>query len=211
MVISPIDFLVHIDKYLDIILQTYGVLVYPLLFIVVFLETGIVITPFLPGDSLIFVSGTFAARGVMNVFLLFFIFALAAIIGDTVNYWIGNVFGEKVFEKSRLFKKEYLEKTKEFYERHGGKTIIIARFIPIIRTFAPFVAGIGKMNYTRFLGFNVVGGIAWVLIFLLSGFFFGTMPFVQNNLSIIILIIIFISVLPAIVEYIRHRLRTSGK
>src|SRR3989338_9006379 len=176
-----IDFILHIDKYLGVIIQDYGILTYVILFLIIFLETGLVITPFLPGDSLIFVAGTFAAKGYFNVFLLFFILSFAAIIGDTVNYWIG----------------------KNFYEKQGNKTIVIARFIPIIRTFAPFVAGIGKMNYSKFLVYNIIGGVAWVFLFLFGGYLFGEIPFVEKNLTLVIFIIIFISILPPIIEYIR--------
>ncbi len=200
-----IDFVLHIDKYIGIIIQNYGIAAYAILFAIIFLETGLVITPFLPGDSLIFVSGTFAAKAVINVFLLFLVLVIAAILGDTLNYWIGNYFGENVFSKSKFFKKEYLEKTKEFYDRYGGKTIIYARFIPIIRTFAPFVAGVAKMNYFRFLSFNIIGGVAWVSIFLFGGYYFGGIPFVQKNLSIIVLIIIFVSLIPPIIEVFRKK------
>ena len=199
------NFTFHIDDYLSSIIQNYGALAYLIFFIIIFLETGLVLTPFLPGDSLIFVIGAFAANGVLNIFLLFIILSSAAIIGDTVNYWFGNCFGEKIFSKSRFFKKEYLEMTKDFYHKHGGKTIIMARFIPIIRTFAPFVAGIGKMNYFRFLSFNVISGIAWVSLFLFGGYFFGAIPFVQENLILVVLIIIFISLLPPIIEVLRRK------
>jgi membrane-associated protein len=202
-----IDFIIHIDKYVGLILQNYGSFSYLVLFAIIFLETGLVITPFLPGDSLIFIAGSFAANGAINLMLLFFILAAAAILGDTVNYWIGSFFGEKVFSKSILFKKEYLERTKAFYKKHGGKTIILARFIPFIRTFAPFVAGVGKMNYPRFLSFNVVGGIIWVALFTFGGYFFGTIPFVQNNLGWLVWIIVFSSLLPVAYEYIKHKLK----
>lgn len=202
-----IDFIIHIDKYVGLILQNYGAFSYAILFLVIFLETGLVITPFLPGDSLIFVAGSFAATGAINIMLLFFVLAFAAIIGDSINYWIGSFFGEKVFAKSILFRKDYLEKTKQFYRKHGGKTIILARFIPIIRTFAPFVAGVGKMDYARFLSFNVVGGAIWVALFTFGGYFFGTIPFVQDNLGWLVWIIIFISIVPIIYEYIVHKLR----
>lgn len=199
-----IDFIVHIDKYLDILIQNYGAWVYGALFIVIFVETGLVVMPFLPGDSLLFVAGTFAAAGAMNVFYLFILLAFAAVIGDTVNYWLGKYFGEKVFAK--FIKKEHLEKTKSFYERHGKKTIIIARFVPIIRTFAPFVAGIGKMDYSTFLLYNIIGGVSWVLIFVFAGYAFGNVPIVKENLTLVIIGIILLSLIPAVVEYIK-----SGK
>ena len=202
---SPIDFIIHIDEHIGTFVQTYGSFTYVILFLIIFLETGLVIAPFLPGDSLLFVTGAFAAQGIINIFYLFILLSLAAIIGDSVNYYIGNVFGERVFKNSRFFKKEYLEKTENFYHKHGGKTIIFARFIPIIRTFAPFVAGIGKMNYKRFVSYNILGGLAWVALFLLSGYYFGAIPFVQDNLTLIIILIIFISILPPIIEYIRQK------
>ncbi len=207
LLFNLIDFIIHIDKYLALIIQNYGLFTYIILFIIIFLETGLVITPFLPGDSLIFLTGAFAAQGVFNIVILFLILVLAAVLGDTVNYWIGNYFGDKVFSKSSLFRREYLDKTKQFYRKYGGKTIIYARFIPIIRTFAPFVAGIGAMDYRRFLIFNVIGALSWVLIFLLGGYFFGRVPIVKDNLTIVILLIILISILPPLIEYLRHKLR----
>ena len=207
LLFNLIDFIIHIDKYLALIIQNYGLFTYIILFIIIFLETGLVITPFLPGDSLIFLTGAFAAQGVFNIVILFLILVLAAVLGDTVNYWIGNYFGDKVFSKSSLFRREYLDKTKQFYRKYGGKTIIYARFIPIIRTFAPFVAGIGAMDYRRFLIFNVIGALSWVLIFLSGGYFFGGVPIVKNNLTIVILLIILISILPPLIEYLRHKLR----
>ncbi|MEK6844526.1 MAG: DedA family protein [Nanoarchaeota archaeon] len=199
-----IDFIIHLDDYLGLIIDAYGTVTYLILFIIVFLETGLVITPFLPGDSLIFVAGAFAARGVIDVFLLFFVLSAAAILGDTVNYWIGGYSGSKI-ENSKFLKREYLNKTKEFYKKHGGKTIIFARFIPIIRTFAPFIAGIGKMDYVRFLAFNVVGGIIWVGLFIFSGFYFGQIEIVQENLTIIIIAIILLSFLPPLIEFFRGK------
>jgi len=205
MIKELIDFVLHIDTYLGEIIQNYGALTYLILFVIIFCETGLVITPFLPGDSLLFVAGTFAAAKAFNVLLLFLLLGIAAIAGDSINYFIGNYFGERVFAKSRLFKPEYLQKTKEFYRKYGTKTIIIARFIPIIRTFAPFVAGVGKMSYSKFLIFNITGGIAWTALFIFAGYFFGNIPIVRDNLTLVIFAIIFISILPAIIEYLRHR------
>lgn len=202
-----VDFVLHLDKHLSSLIQQFGLWTYFILFVVVFCETGFVVTPFLPGDSLLFAAGTFAAIGAFKVGWLVVILSAAAIIGDTVNYWIGNYVGPKVFtkEKTRFFKKEYLDRTHEFYEKHGGKTIIIARFIPIIRTFAPFVAGIGKMSYGRFLSYNVIGGIVWVTLFVFGGYFFGNIPVVKKNFSLVIILIIIISILPGIGEFIRNR------
>jgi len=201
-----IDLFLNLDKHLHELILKYGVITYVILFLVIFAETGLVITPFLPGDSLLFAAGTFAALGSFDVALLFVLLCIAAILGDTINYWIGHYIGPKIFHKeTRFIKKEYLVKTHNFYEKHGGVTIIIARFIPIIRTFAPFVAGIGAMTYSKFILYNVVGGIAWVGLFVFAGYYFGNIPFVKNNFSIVIIVIIFISVLPGIIEYIRHR------
>lgn len=202
-----IDFVLHIDKHLGELIIQYGVWSYLILFAIIFAETGFVFTPFLPGDSLLFAAGTFAAIGAFNIFILVVVLMLAAITGDTVNYWIGNLIGPKIFEKEkiRFLKKEHLQRTHEFYERHGGKTIIIARFIPIIRTFAPFVAGIGSMTYLRFIAYNVVGGILWVLLFVFAGFYFGNLPFVKNNFSFVIIAIIIISVLPGVYEFVRQK------
>lgn len=202
-----VDLFLHLDKHLHEIITQYGTLTYVILFGVIFAETGLVFTPFLPGDSLLFAAGTFAAIGSLNVHLLFLLLTIAAILGDTVNYWIGNYFGPKVFEKKiRFLKKEHLEKTHQFYEKHGGKTIIIARFIPIIRTFAPFVAGVGAMTYSKFILFNIVGGVLWCALFVYGGYFFGNLPIVKNNFSIVIVVIIFISILPGIIEFARHKL-----
>jgi membrane-associated protein len=201
-----IDLFLHLDKHLEVVIQDYGVWTYLILFVIVFCETGLVITPFLPGDSLLFAAGTFAAKGSLNVHLLFLLLTVAAVVGDTVNYWIGAVLGQKAFSgKYRLLNQRHLQRTHEFYERHGGKTIVLARFIPIIRTFAPFVAGIGAMNYTKFIVYNVAGGIAWVAIFVYGGCFFGGLEVVRENFSLVILAIIGISVLPIIIEFARAR------
>ncbi|MBI2632143.1 DedA family protein [Candidatus Pacearchaeota archaeon] len=196
----------HLDFYLGEIIKQFGVYTYFILFLTIFLETGLVLTPFLPGDSLIFAIGAIAAKGFLNIFLLFLLLSAAAILGDTVNYYLGSYFGDKVFSRSRFFKKEYLEKTKQFYKKHGGKTIIIARFIPIVRTFAPFVAGVGKMNYLEFLGFNVVGGILWVALFLFGGYYFGTLPIVKNNLTLFIFVIVSLSIIPPLIELIKRKI-----
>src|SRR3989304_4447055 len=186
-----VDFILHLDKHLSTIIQNYGTWTYLVLFLIIFLETGLVVTPFLPGDSLLFAAGTFAGLGSLNVALLFLLLSFAAILGDTVNYWIGNYIGPRAFSGNiRFLKKEYLERTHEFYERHGGKTIILARFIPIIRTFAPFVAGVGRMTYGHFIAYNVVGGIACRAIFTFGGYFFGKLDFVQKNFTFVVLAII---------------------
>src|SRR3989339_370800 len=205
-IIDLINFILHIDIYVGTIIQSYGILTYLILFLIIFLETGIVVTPFLPGDSLIFVAGAFSAQGYLNPLLLFFTLAIAAILGDSLNYWIGKFFGDKV-SSWKFVKKEYIQKTEEFYEAHGGKTIILARFVPIIRTFAPFVAGIGKMDYPRFLSFNVVGGIVWTALFTFGGYYFGGLPYIRDNLGMVTLIIIFVSLIPVLVEIIREKLK----
>jgi len=201
-----IDLILHLDKYLGQIIEQYGIWTYLLLFFVIFMETGFVVTPFLPGDSLIFAAGTLAGLGYLNIWILYAVFCAAAILGDTVNYWIGHYIGPRAFSGNiRFLKKEYLDRTHVFYEKHGGKTIIIARFIPIIRTFAPFVAGVGAMTYPKFISYNVIGGMAWVALFLFGGYFFGNLPIVQNHFSFVLLAIIIISVLPAIIEFVRSR------
>lgn len=204
-----IDFLVNLDQGLTFIIQEFGIWTYVVLFLVIFCETGLVMFPFLPGDSLLFLSGTFASKGLFMVELLYCLFISAAVLGDTINYWIGNFIGPKVFtkESSRLFNKRHLERAHAFYEKHGGETIVLARFIPIIRTFAPFVAGIGKMSYRRFIIYNLTGGILWVTIFLFSGYFFGNLQFVKDNLTLIIYVIIIISLLPALIETLRHKIK----
>jgi membrane-associated protein len=201
-----IDFVLHMDKHLDLIVRSMGMWSYAILFSVIFVETGLVVTPFLPGDSLLFAAGSLAALGSLNVWLLYGLLALAAILGDTVNYWIGHYIGPRVFStNSRLFKREYLERTHAFYEKHGGKTIFLARFIPIIRTFAPFVAGVGRMSYGYFVTYNVVGGLVWTALFTFGGYFFGNLSFVKNNFSLVIMAIIIISVLPAVWEAFRSK------
>lgn len=209
-ILKFIDIFIHLDKYLNEVIKSYGTLTYLLLFLVIFCETGLVVIPFLPGDSLVFTAGMLAASSgnkVLNVGLLFIILCAAAILGDTANYHIGKNLGPKIFqqEKIKFLNKENLEKTQHFYEKHGGKTIIIARFMPIIRTFAPFVAGIGEMSYLRFLSFNAVGGVAWISVFLFGGYFFGGFPFVKNNLTIVIFGIIFVSLIPAVIGYLKSK------
>lgn len=210
---SFIDIVLHLDKHLQMLVQNYGTWVYLILFAIVFCETGLVVTPFLPGDSLLFVAGALAAAGGMNVHLLVVLLIIAAILGDAVNYSIGRYLGPKVFhdEGSRFLNRAYLNKAHEFYERHGGKTIIIARFIPIIRTYAPFVAGIGSMAYPRFAMFNVVGAVIWVVSLAYAGFFFGNIPWVKSNLSLVIITIIILSILPAIAEVLRQKLSKPAK
>jgi len=202
-----INFVLHLDQSLGAIIQQFGPWTYVILFAIIFCETGLVIFPFFPGDSLIFVSGAFAASGLLSIELLFITLSLAAIIGDTVNYWIGHFVGPKVFtqEKSRFFKKEYLKSAHDFYEKHGGKAIIIARFVPVIRTFAPFVAGIGEMSYRRFIAYNIIGGVGWVAVFLLGGYYFGNLQVVKDNLSLTAIVIIIVSFIPVIVEFLSHR------
>jgi membrane-associated protein len=214
-----IDLFIHLDTHLIEIVGHYGVVTYAILFFVIFAETGFVFTPFLPGDSLLFAAGTLAALpvivsaggtitqySVLNVNYLFLLLALAAILGNSANYFIGHFIGEKIFhENSRILKKEYLNRTHVFYEKHGGITVVITRFVPIIRTIAPFVAGVGSMTFTRFSMYNIAGGILWVALFIYGGFFFGNIPFVRNNFSVVTIAIILISVLPMIIEVIRQK------
>ena len=210
LILKLIDIFLHLDDYLGEIIQQYGVWSNLLLFLVIFMETGLVVTPFLPGDSLIFAAGTFAGMGHLNIFVLLLLLSVAAILGDTVNYWIGHYIGPRAFSGSiRFMKKEYLERTHAFYEKHGGKTIIIARFIPIIRTFAPFVAGIGAMTYGKFITYNVIGGLLWVFLFTLAGYFFGGLQVVQDNFSLVIIAIILISVMPGVFEFLKERSRNK--
>ncbi|NMC64199.1 MAG: DedA family protein [SAR324 cluster bacterium] len=207
------DFFLNIDQHLDQLVLDYGHWSYVVLFIVIFCETGLVVTPILPGDSLLFAAGAIATRGSINVHFLAFVIFVAAVLGDATNYFIGSRLGLKVFDNpnSRIFKKEYLDKTQRFYDRYGGKTIIIARFVPIVRTFAPFLAGVGTMTYASFAFYNIIGAALWVAIVLYAGFFFGEMEIVKNNFSLIIIGIVFISVLPAIIEVTKTYWRKSEK
>lgn len=201
-----IDIFLHLDKYLADIIRQFGTLTYLFLFLVIFAETGFVVTPFLPGDSLIFAAGIFAAKGDFNLGLLFVLLVIAAVGGDAVNYWIGNKVGPRAYSgEVKLIKKEYIERTHAFFNKHGGKTIFLARFVPIVRTFAPFVAGVGNMSYGYFFKYNVVGGVVWVSVFLALGYFFGNIPFVQHNFELVIVGIVLISVIPMIVEWINHK------
>lgn len=208
-----IDFVLHIDAHLAEMISLYGVWIYAILFVIIFCETGLVVTPFLPGDSLLFVTGALAAMPAnqMNVHLIVLLLIGAAILGDASNYTIGRMFGEKLFSdpKSKIFKQSYLEKTHGFYRKHGGKTIILARFVPIVRTFAPFVAGMGHMSYRHFAIFNVVGGIVWVTLFIYAGFFFGGLEIVQKNLELLIVLIIFVSILPGVIEVLRNKYKAK--
>jgi membrane-associated protein len=199
-----VDLFLHLDEHLNFVISQYGSWTYALLFSVIFIETGFVVMPFLPGDSLLFAAGTFAGLGSLNIWLLFFLLAIAAIIGDTVNYWIGHYLGDRAY-RVKWIKQEYLDRTHAFFEKHGGKTIFLARFVPIIRTFAPFVAGIGRMSYGYFISYNVFGGIVWVGLFTTTGFLFGNIPFVRENFSLVVLAIILVSVLPIAVEAMKAR------
>jgi membrane-associated protein len=202
-----INIFLHLDKYLSTVIQGYGYWTYLILFLIIFCETGLVVIPFLPGDSLIFAAGAFAAKGDMKLSILFVILCIAAVAGDTVNYEIGHYIGPKIFKKDNIkfLNKEHLERTHKFYEKYGGKTIIFARFIPIIRTFAPFVAGIGSMGYRKFISYNVIGGISWICLFLFGGYLFGDMEIIKNNFTIVIYAIVIISVMPAVIEYFRQK------
>jgi membrane-associated protein len=206
-----IDFILHVDQHLADLVSNYGTWVYAILFLIIFCETGLVVTPFLPGDSLLFVAGALTAlpSNDLNIWLLLLIVACAAVSGDSVNFEIGKFFGEKLFSNpdSRIFKRSYLEKTHLFYEKHGGKTIILARFVPIVRTFAPFVAGMGRMSYKYFISYNIIGGIVWVTAFLFLGYFVGNIPWIQKNISLLVIVIVFISILPAIIEVIREKMK----
>jgi membrane-associated protein len=205
-----IDIVLHLDKHLVLLVESYGVWVYAILFAIVFMETGFVVTPFLPGDSLLFVAGAVAAAGGMDVGVVAATLIAAALCGDNVNYWIGRFLGPKVFKHkdSRCLKQENLDRTHAFMEKHGPKAIVIARFVPVVRTFVPFVCGIGRLTYGRFLGFSVLGAAIWVGLLVPAGYFFGNLPVVKNNLTAVILLIVFISVLPGIVEFVRHKRAT---
>jgi membrane-associated protein len=203
---QALDFFLHLDRYLTDITAQYGIWTYPILFLIVFAETGLVVTPILPGDSLLFAAGAIAALGNLDVGLLLVLLIVAAVLGDTVNYWIGARIGRRAFSGDvRFIKQEYLRRTERFYEKHGGKTIILARFVPIIRTFAPFVAGVGVMNYRRFIFYNVVGGVVWVALFTLAGYYFGNLAVVRRNFTLVVLAIVVLSVLPIVFEMIKAR------
>jgi len=207
-----IDVLLHLDRHLSTVIQDYGMWTYLILFLIIFCETGLVVTPILPGDSLLFAVGTFAARGALDVNLVLTLLSLAAVAGDTLNYAIGYRLGPQVFRKEgvRFLNREYLDRTHQFYERHGAKTIVIARFVPIVRTFAPFVAGIGRMSYSRFIAYNVAGGVGWIVILVLGGYAFGNIPVVKQNFTLVIFAIIILSILPGVVEFLRQRARPEA-
>ncbi len=210
---QAVEFILHIDVHLQVMCASYGMWVYAILFVIVFCETGFVVTPFLPGDSMLFAIGALSAIGALDPWIASSVLIVAAVGGDTANYWIGHYVGPKVFheEGSRFLNKEYLQRTHAFYEKHGGKTIIIARFLPIIRTFAPFVAGIGEMSYKRFILFNVVGGVMWVVLGVGAGFFFGNIPVVKSNFSLVIIALVLIPGIPSVVEFVRIKLRQRAK
>ncbi len=208
-ILMLVDFVLHFDKHLAQIILDYGTLTYLFLFLIVFCETGLVVTPFLPGDSLLFAAGAFAAAGSLEISALFMLLAAAAILGDSTNYWIGRTIGQKVTAMN-VIKPEHLAKTHTYFEKYGGKTLIIARFAPFLRTFAPFVAGVGHMTYRRFLMFSVAGGLLWIGLFTMGGFFFGNLPFVKENFKLVILGVIGVSLLPAAIELLRHRLKPAN-
>lgn len=205
------DFILHLDRHLDTIIQQYGVWTYLILFLIIFCETGLVVTPILPGDSLLFAVGTFAARGALDVGLVLLLLSVAAVAGDSANYAIGYRLGPQIFRQEgvRFLNRDYLDRTHRFYERYGAKTIVIARFVPIIRTFAPFVAGIGRMSYARFITYNVAGGIGWIAALVLGGYAFGNIPVVRRNFTLVIFAIIALSILPGVIEFVRQRARPS--
>lgn len=208
-----INVIVHLDKYLNVILQNYGMWTYALIFLIVFCETGLVVTPFLPGDSILFATGALASIGSLKIFLLFMVFYLSAVIGDTVNYHIGQKIGSNILDKEdvKYINKEYLKKAHSFYEKHGSMTIVVGRFIPIIRTFVPFVAGIGEMSYSKFIIYNMLGGFLWVALFLGVGYFFGELPFIKQHFSYILIAIIIISIIPGIIAFIKEKRNGGNK
>ena len=211
-ILMLVDFVLHMDKYLPTIIQALGIWTYLVLFFVIFMETGFVVTPFLPGDSLLFAAGAIAAvsNGGLNVITLYIVVAAAAVLGDTANYWIGHYIGPRAFSgKIRFLKMEYLDRTQAFYDKHGGKTILLARFVPIVRTFAPFVAGVGKMHYTYFISYNIFGGLFWTALFVFGGYFVGNLEFIKNNFSLVVILIILISILPGVVEVIKTRMHSA--
>lgn len=205
----PMDLILHLDEYLSQFVSTYGTLTYAVLFLIVFAETGLVVTPFLPGDSLLFAAGAISALGSLNIWVVVLLLIIAAIGGDTANYWIGHFFGKKIVDNPNIkfINQEHIDKTEKFYKKYGGKTIILARFVPIVRTFAPFVAGIGTMDYKKFLQFNVIGGVVWVGLFTLGGYFFGNIPIIKQNFHYAIIAIVILSVIPMFYEYIQHKRR----
>lgn len=207
------SFILHIDKHLGEIIGNYGTASYVILFAIIFAETGLVFVPFLPGDSLLFAAGAFAALGSFNVVALLILLYVAAILGDTVNYWIGHFFGQKIIDNPKIpfINQKHIDETQEFYKKHGGKTIFLARFVPIVRTFAPFVAGVGKMDYKKFIEYNLTGGFVWVVGFTLLGYFFGNIPFVKDNFSVVVLAIIALSVAPIGYEFVKSRLKKKKK
>jgi membrane-associated protein len=208
VITSIIDFILHLDAHLGQIISTYGTATYAILFAIIFIETGLVFFPFLPGDSLLFVAGAFAALGSLNIWILLASLMVAAIAGDTANYWIGHFLGEKIIASKKIpINEKHLERTHEFFNKHGGKTIIIARFVPIVRTFAPFVAGIGKMNYLRFITYNVIGAVSWVGVGTVAGYFFGNIPFIKNNFTFFIIGVILVSFIPILLPVILRRLK----
>ena len=212
IILGLLDFILHIDVHLGQIIASYGLITYLILFGIIFIETGIVFMPFLPGDSLLFAAGAFAALGSLNIFVIIGLLIAAAVLGDTSNYWIGHFFGEKLIANPKVpINKEHIEETKRFFAKYGAKTIVLARFVPIVRTFAPFVAGVGKMHYKTFISYNIIGGVAWVLIASLAGYFFGNIGWVKENFSVIIIVIILISVIPMMIPLIKKLLRKFKK
>ena len=199
-----IDLFLHLDKHLSAVISQYGMWTYGLLFVVIFVETGFVVTPFLPGDSLLFAAGTFAALGSLSIWLIFVLLAIAAVLGDTVNYWICHFLGDRAYQ-IKWIKKEYLDRTHGFFEKYGNKTIFLARFVPIVRTFAPFVAGVGRMSYKDFFSYNVFGGITWVALFTFAGYFFGNIPFIRDHFSLVVIAIVLISIVPMVVEAVKAK------